>query len=88
MVNIPATEIFDGWKQIYVLTDLETDRATEKDWGIRLLDFLQQHDTIRYYLSPDERIVHAVDKASSKVLYSYVLEDSWSPSVRCDTRQM
>ena len=78
--DIPVTDRFEGWTRIYVLPDAETDAATEEDWEIRLYDYLQQHDNVRYYLSPDEKIVHAVDKATEKVLFSYELENSWSPS--------
>ena len=78
--DIPVTDRFEGWTRIYVLPDAETDAATEEDWEIRLYDYLQQHDNGRYYLSPDEKIVHAVDKATEKVLFSYELENSWSPS--------
>ncbi len=78
--NDPVAESFEGWTRIYVLPDVETDAATEKDWEIHLSDYLLQHDSIRYYLSPDEKIVHAVDKTTKKVHFSYELEDSWSPS--------
>ena len=76
--NIPVSESFDGWKQIYVMPDAETDAAMEEEWEIHLSDYLKQHDSVLYYLSPDETIIHAVEKSSSKVLYSYELEDSWS----------
>ena len=74
------SEGHDGWKQIYVITDTDVYVAYEKSEDIRLSDYLQQHDTILYYLSPDEKIAHAVDKTTAKVLFSYELEDSWSPS--------
>ena len=54
--NDPVAESFEGWTRIYVLPDVETDAATEKDWEIHLSDYLLQHDSIRYYLSPDEKI--------------------------------
>ena len=76
--NIPVSESFDGWKQIYVMPDADTDAAMEEEWEIHLSDYLKQHDSVLYYLSPDETIIHAVEKSSSKVLYSYELEDSWS----------
>ena len=78
--DIPVADRFEGWTRIYVLPDAETDAATEKDWEIHLSDYLEQHDSIRYYLSSDEKIAHAVDNATKKVLLSYELEDSWSPS--------
>ncbi len=78
--DVTAPESFDGWKQIYFMTDKEVYDATEENCEIRLSNFLQQHDSVLYYLSPDEKIVHAVDKATAKVLLSYALEDSWSPS--------
>ena len=34
---------------------------------------------IREIQWPDETIVHAVDKATAKILFSYMLEDSRSP---------
>ncbi len=69
-----------GWRRIYVLPDMETDRATEEDWDILLSDYLQQHNSVLYYLSPDEKIVSAVDRTTSKAKYSYILEDSWTPT--------
>ncbi len=78
--DVAAPESLEGWKQIYFMTDTEVFDATEENWGIRLSDYLQRHDNVQYYLSPDEIIVHAVDKATEKVLFSYELEDSWSPS--------
>ena len=74
-----APEINDSWKQIYVMTDTEVYNTTEEDWDIQLSDYLKQHDSVQYYLSPDEKTVHAVDKATAKILFSYMLEDSWSP---------
>lgn len=76
-----VAESLEGWKRIYVMPDEETDAATEEDWEIRLSDYLQQHDAVLYYLSPDEKIAHAVDKTTAKILFSYELEDSWSPSI-------
>ena len=73
-------EGYDGWKQIYVITDTDVYVAYENNEDVRLSDYLQQHDSVLYYLSSDEKLVHAVDKSSSKVLFSYVLEDSWTPS--------
>lgn len=78
--DVAVPESLNGWKQIYFFTDTEVHDATEPDWDIRLSDYLQQHDNVRYYLSPNEKIVHAVDKTTSKVLFSYEMEDSWSPS--------
>lgn len=75
-----ASGDYSKWKQIYVMPEVETDAATEKDYEIRLSDYLRQHDSVLYYLSPDETVACAIDKASSKVLFSYVLEDSWYPS--------
>ena len=66
------------WNRIYVMTDIETDGATEADYEITLSEFLRQHDTTQYYLSPDERVVCAVDKATDLVIYSYELEDAWT----------
>ena len=70
----------NGWKQIYIITDMDVYAAYEETDDILLSDYLQQHDFVRYYLSPDEKIVCAVDKATAKVLFNYTLEDSWSPS--------
>ena len=79
-VDISVADCFEGWSQIYVLPDVETDSATEENWEVHLFDYLQQHDNVRYYLSPDEKIVHAIDKTMAKALFSYELEDSWCPS--------
>ena len=78
--DVVAPESLEGWKQIYFMTDTEVYDATEVDEDIRLSEYLQQHDSTLYYLSPDEKVVHAVDNATAKILFSYVLEDSWSPS--------
>ena len=78
--DVAVPESLEGWKQIYFMTDTEVYDATEEDGDIRLSEYLQQHDSVLYYLSPDEKIVHAVDKTTAKVLFSYELEDSWSPS--------
>ncbi len=78
--DLAAPESMDGWKQIYFMTDTEVYNATEEDWEIRLSDYLQQHDYVQYYLSPDENTIQAVDKVSAKVLFAYELEDSWMPS--------
>ena len=43
-------------------------------------EYLQQHDSIQYYLSPDETVIHAIDNATKTVLFAYMLEESWSPS--------
>ena len=69
------------WKQIYIMFDTETDAATEDNWEITLFDYLQQHNNILYYLSPNETVVCAVDKKTCQVICSYVLEDSWTPNV-------
>ena len=69
----------ENWTRIYVMLDTETDVATEKVWDLKLADYLQQYDTIHHYISPEETMVSAVDKETSEILYSYVLEDSWAP---------
>ena len=78
--EVAVSESIVGWKQICFMKDTEVYDATEKDWGILLSDYLQQHNSILYYLSPDEKIVLGVDNATAKTLFSYELEDSWSPS--------
>lgn len=79
-LDIAAPERFESWKQIYFLTDTEVYDATEENWEIRLSDYLRQHDAVFYYLSPDEKLVYAVNKESSKVAFAYELEEAWSPS--------
>ena len=76
--DVPVS--FDGWKQIWVMPETATYAATEVAPEISLSDYLRQHDSVLYYLSPDETVAHVVDKASSQILLSYVLEDFWSPS--------
>ena len=78
--DVPVSGSLECWTRIYVLPDIETDAATEEDWEICLSDYLQQKDSVRYYLSPDEKIVHAVDKDTGTIRSSYELEDAWSPS--------
>lgn len=78
-LEVASPESIAGWKQIYFMKDKDVYEATEENWEILLSDYLRQHSDIMYYLSPNEKIVHAVD-STSKVLYSYMLEDSWSPS--------
>ena len=70
---------YSHWKLIYVMPDTETDTATEANLAISLADYLKQHDAVHYYLSPDETLALAVDGATSKPLFCYKLEDSWSP---------
>ncbi len=71
---------FTGWKQIYVISDTDVYAVYEENPKILLSDYLKQHDSVLYYLSPDEKTVYAVSKTTVKVLFSYGLEDSWSPS--------
>ncbi len=78
--NDEDSDHINDWKQIYVITDTDVYEVYEENSDILLSDYVQQHDDVLYYLSPDEKIVHAVDKATAKVLFSYTLEDSWSPS--------
>lgn len=75
-----VSNICDSWKRIYVMPEVETDAATEKEFGILLSEYLQQHDSIQYYLSPDETVIHAIDSATKTVLFAYILEEAWSPS--------
>lgn len=79
MTDTSASVSMKEWKQLYVMFDAETDAAMEKEGGILLSDYLKQHDSTIYYLSPDEKTALAVDKATAKTLYSYELEASWSP---------
>ena len=60
------SNVYDSWARIYVMPEVETDAATEKEFGILLSDYLQQHDFIHYYLSPDEKAVYAVYKETSR----------------------
>ena len=71
---------FTGWTQIYVISDTDVYAVYEENPKILLSDYLKQHDSVLYYLSPDEKTVYAVSKTTVKVLFSYGLEDSWSPS--------
>jgi hypothetical protein len=64
------------------MPETATYAATEVAPEISLSDYLRQHDSVLYYLSPDETVAHVVDKASSQILLSYVLEDFWSPSAK------
>ena len=70
---------YSTWKKIFVMPDTVTDASTEENWEITLDDYLKQHDSVRYYLSPDETIVLAEDSKSLKPLFCYRLEDAWSP---------
>lgn len=65
----------DGWKQIYVLTDIETDKATEENPNITLEQFLNTHNSREYFISPDET---RVIEYNGNVITNFVLEDSWS----------
>ena len=75
-----VSNICDSWKRIYVMPEVETDAATEKEFGILLSEYLKQHDSIQYFLSPDETVIHAIDSATKTVLFAYILEEAWSPS--------
>ena len=74
-----GTTVYDLCHRSFVRQVEEVYDATEEDWEIRLSDYLQRHDSVRCYLSPDEKTVHALDKATKKLLFSYELEDSWTP---------
>ncbi len=69
----------EGWRRIYVLSDIDTYAAKEANENVLLADYLKTHDSPHYFLSPDETLACAIDPANGQVLYSYALEDSWSP---------
>lgn len=74
--SVTITDI-ENWIPIYVMPDVETDAATEEKREILLSDYLKQNHSVQYILSPDEKVVCAIDSASNKILYSYKLEDIW-----------
>lgn len=81
-IAVPTNKIdFHEWSRIYVMPDIVTDAATEKDYSVSLADFLKQRENIDpiYYLSPDEKTVHAQDQNTGHIVLSYCLEASWSP---------
>ncbi len=65
---------YDNWKQIFVLLDVETDDATERDVNASLNQYLKDHDSMKYYISPDESEIVAYSDNSAK---KYILEDTW-----------
>ncbi len=70
------------WRRIYVFFDTDVYAATAvkgANWRLPLRDYLKTHDSPHYFLSPDETLACAIDPANGQVLYSYALEDSWSP---------
>lgn len=76
----PVPKEYSNWKRIVVITDTDRFNAIEEDEDMLLAVFMRWHDSPIYYISPDDTIVHALDKRSREVLFSYVLEDSWEPS--------
>ncbi len=75
-------ENLESWTRIYVMMDTETVAvmdADEDDKRTRLADYVRKYDSVRHWISPDESRACAIDKASGQVLYTYSLEDSWSP---------
>lgn len=79
-LRVAGSDDFTGWTRIYVISDTDVYAVYEENPDILLSDYLKQHDSVLYYLSPDEKTVHTVDKATAKVVFSYELEDSWSPT--------
>ena len=78
--DIPLLIDYSDWDLIYVMTDVETDQATEDDFEISLSEYLKYHDVVQFYMSPDKKTVCAIEKTTSRLLYLYEMEDSWSPS--------
>ena len=68
------------WKHIYVMTDVETDNATEENYEVSLVEYLHRHHNNLYYLSPDEKEAFVINQATSQVVCLYALEDSWTSS--------
>ena len=79
--NDVVPDDFKAWRRIYVITDEDTFVATEENEDLHLADYVKRLQTVLYYLSPDEKTCVAYDGASNKILFTYVLEDSWSSSV-------
>ena len=77
-IDVAVKDDYSKWKRIYVLTDCDTDAATEENYDIRLVDYLNRHDSIHFYLAHDEKNACALDVATGTVLYSYELEESWT----------
>ena len=78
-IEDPLQLDYSDWNLIYVMTDVETDHATEEDYEIGLSKYLNSHDSVQNYISPDEKTVYAIEKTTSQILYSYELEDAWLP---------
>lgn len=64
----------EEWTRIYVLEDVETDAVLEESPKMLLSDYLQMHASVRYLLSPDERMVVAVSTENQKVQFTYMQE--------------
>ena len=71
---------FSGWKSIYVMLEPETDAATEENIEIRLIDYIELHDNVKYYLSPDEKFAVAIRNSTMEPIYFYTLEEQWQPA--------
>jgi len=75
--NPMEVENVSEWKKIYVMPELETDAASEKNPDITLVEYLKEHESPAYYLSQDETKVHAIELQSGEIIFTYELEEKW-----------
>lgn len=68
MIGLPS-----GWSEVYVVTDTELDAVTEKDFGIKLTDYLPTVSR-RVMLSPDKRDAIVYDADSGAEFDRYIAE--------------
>ena len=59
----------EGWSEIYVLKDAETDAALEEKPYIQLSEYLKEHHDISYKLSLDEKYAAVFKDDKESCLY-------------------
>ena len=68
IIGIPA-----NWSELYVITDTELDTVTEKDFNIKLIDYLPKIPR-RVMLSPEQSNAIVYDTISGREIDRYEAE--------------
>lgn len=67
-------EVPHDWNELFVITDVEVDRATEQDFGILLRDYLASIKR-RVMISPDQQTIEVFDAMSATFIGAYKPEE-------------
>ena len=70
---ISVIGIIDDWQDLYVITDVELDDVTERDFSIKLADYLPRINR-RVVLSPDHQTAVVYNPDTGIELERYVAE--------------